>query len=228
MKMIQDFHSKYYRAENLTIILIGQISPAEVFQSIQSIEKRIENYDYSKFIEFNRPWKRSSNIPKLEKSINKYIAFPSDDEECGSVTIAWRGPTIITENLKIYTIKILLRYLTETPVSPLYREFIENKDPYAGSILFNLKENLETLIALIFQNVPIEKIEMISIKFMEILKNLRESKTELIDMQRIYNLIDKETINILNELENNSIEIVTNLIKLDSIYGNSIEDVSLI
>jgi len=40
--------------------------------------------------DYERPWQ--SQVPPLEQSVDIVEKFPSDEEENGMVTVAWRGP----------------------------------------------------------------------------------------------------------------------------------------
>lgn len=67
---------------------------------------------------------------------------------------------------------MLLRYLSDTSVSPLQREFVEIPDPYASMVSFNINENSESLLYFTFENVPMDKIDLIDAKLKVILANI--------------------------------------------------------
>lgn len=117
-----------------------------------------------------KPWQ--TPVPPLEKSANVRIVYPSDEEDCGLVTVGWRGPLCTTDNFTLTACSVLLRYLSDTSISPLQREFVEIPDPYASMVSFNIIENSESLLYFTFENVPMEKIDMIDAKLNAILANI--------------------------------------------------------
>lgn len=88
--------------------------------------------------------------------------------------MGWRGPLCASENLKLTACSVLLRYLSDTSVSPLQREFVEIADPYASQVAFNIYENSESFLHFTFENVPMNKIDLIPDKLHTILKNVAE------------------------------------------------------
>lgn len=119
-----------------------------------------------------RPWQ--TPVPPFGESVNKRVDYPADEEDCGLFNIGWRGPKCTTENLKLTSCSVLMRYLSDTSVSPLQREFVEIPDPFASQISFNINENTESLIYFTFENVPLDKMEEILPKLQSILQNIAE------------------------------------------------------
>lgn len=73
-------------------------------------------------------------MPPLPASKDLVIKYPSDDESNGIFTAAWRGPSSVKDVYTLATSFTLLKYLTETSVSPLQKEFVEIPDPYASKV----------------------------------------------------------------------------------------------
>lgn len=121
-----------------------------------------------------RPWQ--TPVPSLTESKDVRILYPADEEDCGLVSVGWRGPMPTIDNLKLTACSVLLRYLSDTSVSPLQREFIEIADPYASQISFNISENSESLLYFLFESVPMEKVDLISPKLMNILQNIADGR----------------------------------------------------
>lgn len=109
--------------------------------------------------EFTRPWQ--TPIKPLAKSENVKILYPASEEDCGLIFVGWRGPKCAQENLKLTACSVLLRYLSDTSVSPLQRDLVEIDDPYASNISYNIVENYESLLYFSFENVPLEKVELV-------------------------------------------------------------------
>lgn len=81
---------------------------------------------------FERPWQ--SPLPPLESSKDLSIKYPSDDEENGLYSMAWRGPSCVTDLYTVTACSLLLKYFTENSVSPLPKAFVEIDDPYASKV----------------------------------------------------------------------------------------------
>lgn len=134
-----------------------------------------------------RPW--TTPVPPLTKSENIRIKYPSDEEDCGIVNFAWRGPLCTVENLKLTACSVLLRYLSDTSVSPLQREFVEIPDPYASQISFGITENWVSLLYFSFENVPMEKIDLVDDKLRGILENIANREMALVFDEYFINII---------------------------------------
>ncbi|PVD22506.1 hypothetical protein C0Q70_18320 [Pomacea canaliculata] len=87
-KVVCDYHQQFYRPENLCLIITGAVQPEEVFEALKPVEEKLKKKGPRP--PFERPWQ--SPVPPLEKSSEKVVVYPSDDEEYGLVTISWRGP----------------------------------------------------------------------------------------------------------------------------------------
>ena len=77
-------------------------------------------------------------IPSFTSKVVKEVPYPSDEESNGMVHIGWRGPQdpelSASSQLKaIFTIIVLMEYLTESAISPLKAAFVECDDPYAST-----------------------------------------------------------------------------------------------
>lgn len=218
-KKIKEYHAAFYRPENLYVIITGKVDKDDVFAALQTVEESIVKH--GALPPFERPWQ--TPVPPLTKSVNTKILYPSDEEDCGLVNIGWRGPKASTEDLLLTANNILLRYLSVTSVSPLYREFIEIDDPYASKLSCDIMENSESLLYISFNNVPIKKVDLVFDKLMSVLKNISDGG-EKIDMVRMRNVIDKQIMESLSSLENQPHDAVTFLVIGNVLYGNDTND----
>jgi len=175
---VRNYHSAFYRPENLTLIITGPVKVEDVAKALELFEKRI--LSKPKKPTFVKPWR--TPVSPLTKSINKKIVYPSDCEDCGLVHLGWRGPNCINDIIGLTACSMLLRYLAETSVSPLQRELIEISDPYASHVSFNIIENFESIIYFSFENVPLEKVDLVYDKaksgFRKNFKRRRENRYE--------------------------------------------------
>lgn len=177
---VKNYHRDFYRADNLCLIITGNVDAEDVFKAIKPFEDKIKSKPA--LPSMIRPW--MSPVPPLEDDIvEKRVLFPTEDESVGSVTIGWRGPSV-NDYYEIQAIKMLFNYLTDTPVAPLQRDMVEIEDPFCGDIDFSFYENKETAISLSAENVPKENLDEIKDKVMEILSGISCGKEEF-DLERM-------------------------------------------
>lgn len=117
-----------------------------------------------------------SPVEPLFESVNKRIVYPSDEEDCGIVYVGWRGPNASTEILTLTACSTLLRYLSETSVSPLQREMVEINNPYASTVSYNIIENLVSTMYFSFENVPLQMVDGVYNKMVSTLQNIANGK----------------------------------------------------
>ncbi|PSN43334.1 hypothetical protein C0J52_14179 [Blattella germanica] len=216
---VRNFHKEFYRPENLTLIIAGQVKPDEVFQALAPIEDKIVSKGNRG--QYTRPWQ--TPVPALTNSEDIKVPYPCDEEDNGMVYIAWRGPSAVKELYRMSACLILLKYLTDTSVSPLQKEFVEIDDPYASKVSYSLAENSESMLYLMFENVPIEKIDLVKDRLIEVLKRIA-SGSEILDMKRLQTVIHRHILESLSHLENSPHETVAFMIIGDMLYGNTKED----
>lgn len=221
---VRAYHAEFYRPENLTVIIAGQIDIEEVALALEPIEQRILAKKSPSVAPFVRPWQ--TPVEPLLQPQNVGIEFPSDEEDCGIVSVGWRGPLCTAENLRLTACSLLLRYLSDTAVSPLQREMVEVADPYASQISFSICENLESFLYLTFESVPMEKIDAVPAKLEAVLRGIAEGR-EAIDMTRMRSILERNVLEYLNNLEGSPHDAVAFLVIGDTLYGNTEEDVSV-
>lgn len=81
---------------------------------------------------FTRPWQ--DPVPPLPDSLDQVVCYPCDEESNGIVSIAWRGPSAVSEQYMLSAAAIILKYLTDFSVAPLQKEFVEISDPFASKV----------------------------------------------------------------------------------------------
>lgn len=218
---VRQFHSEFYRPENLTLIITGQVNIDDVAKALEPFESRILSKEAK--APFQRPWQ--TPVEPLVESANKQIVYPSDSEDCGIVHVGWRGPNCTRENFKLTACSVLLRYLSENSVSPLQHELVEIPDPLASNVSYNIVENSESLIYFSFQNVPIEKIDLVHGKMQLVLTDIADGK-ENIDMERMRSLLERCILEYYSSMETSPHEAIAFPAVADALYGNTCEDVS--
>lgn len=220
---VRAYHKQFYRAENLTIIITGQVDAEAAFKSLDSVEKRI--LEKPKLPEFHRPWQ--TPVKPLEAAQDLKIVYPSDEEDSGLVYVGWRGPKSSTEQTKLTACSVLLRYLSHTSVSPLQQKFVEVEDPLASGISYSMMENTESLLYVEFECVPVDKIEAIKPKLMEQLQQLAKGGGTF-DMNRMKTIVEKMILESYVALEDTPHDSAAYVIIGDVLYGINQEDVSFV
>lgn len=95
--------------------------------------------------------------------------------------------------ISIAACSIILKYLTDTAVSPLQRDLVEIKDPFASRVCYSLIENSISALFVMLENVPIEKLDSVKGKVEEVFELIISGK-EAIDMPRLQSVINRQVL----------------------------------
>lgn len=220
IEKIRDYHSEYYRAENLAVIVAGQVTIEEVAKAMEPIEKKI-NETKGKKPPHRKPWQ--TPVKPLKETKDLKILFPSDEEECGLVYIGYLGPKATTEYETLTACYILMKYLCDTSVSPVQQSFIEIDDPFASRVSYNITENSTSLLFFSFENVPLDKIDFIYERLIQLLVDIANGKENL-DESRLRIVFEKYILERLSSLENSPHDDITFHILGDFLYADKEED----
>uniref|UniRef100_A0A1L8DTH1 Putative zn2+-dependent endopeptidase insulinase superfamily protein n=1 Tax=Nyssomyia neivai TaxID=330878 RepID=A0A1L8DTH1_9DIPT len=223
-KKVKDYHAAFYRPENLSIIVTGQVTIDELLRALKPVEERIVKKSQQLPIPFQRPWQ--TPVAPLSKCEDIKVLYPSDEEDCGLVFIAYRGPKCTVEHTTLTACAVLMRYLSDTSVSPLQRDLLEIDDPYASKVSYNIGENSETVLNFTYQNVPLSLVDDVYKKHRDVLKKIACGE-EKIDMIRMGNIIEKNILESWSCLEDNPHEAIAFLVIGDVLYGSTQEDFEL-
>ncbi|KAI8622487.1 hypothetical protein BC830DRAFT_1195746 [Chytriomyces sp. MP71] len=151
---IRSYHSLFYKPDAVTILICGSVNHQLIFDALKTVDLGITtllDYDSTTVddgIIFTLP---ASNTPAVPCEIET-VAFPSQDDFNGSCMFAWRGP-MSHDFRTIVGLDIVLRYLQDTSASPLYQAFVENDEPWAAEVDYDIKSYLQTAIVLYFSGV---------------------------------------------------------------------------
>lgn len=217
---VRAYHAGFYRPDNLHVIITGQIEPEDIFKALEPIEDKIMSK--GELPAFGRPWQ--TPVAPLAESKNVRIVYPADEEDCGLVNVAWRGPKATNEYEELTACSVLLRYLSDTSVSPLQREFVEIENPFASRVGYNIAENSESLLYISFENVPLDKVDAIHGKLKQVLEKLGK-REEKIDMKRMESVLERYILESLSNLESNPHDNVAFHVIGDVLYGAVEQDV---
>lgn len=220
IEKIRKYHSNYYRPENLSIVIAGQVTLEEVMKALAPIEAKIAKRKAS-YPPFVVPWQ--TPVSPLKESKDVKVLFPSDEEESGLVYIGFLGPKATTDYETLTACCLLLKYLTETSVSPIQQSFIELDEPFASRVNYNISENSTSLLYFTFENVPIDRIDLIYERFIQLLVDIANGKDKL-DEDRMKIVFEKYILERISSLENSPHDDIAYHIFGDVLYGKTQED----
>lgn len=122
--------------QNLTLIVAGRsLNPHKLLATLD--EKTIPTIVAHKQANGPKPkgWTRpfvesstASNPATIKKEVTEVVEFPEKDESVGELLLAWIGPPF-DDFVSDLALEVLGEYLTDSPVSPLYKEFVEVDEP---------------------------------------------------------------------------------------------------
>ena len=159
-----------------------------------------------------------SPLETIEKDSERTIQFPSEEEDFGRVSMGWRIPGKLSDVYKeIHALSILGSYLSSTSISPLKKTFVEIAEPLATDVDIDILMNAEAAITVDFENVPVDKIDVIEGKFKETLESVHQDG---LNMERIETIIRRMVLTRKTNLENSPHLIVPDPAVLDMLYGN--------
>lgn len=81
-------------------------------------------------------------------------------------------------------------------MSPLQRDLVEIKDPFASQVSYSLVENSVSALFVMLENVPMDKLDSVKGKVDEVF-NLIITEKEAIDLPRLQSVINRQVRVIL-------------------------------
>uniref|UniRef100_T1IR04 Presequence protease, mitochondrial n=1 Tax=Strigamia maritima TaxID=126957 RepID=T1IR04_STRMM len=214
---VKNYHSIFYRSENLGLAIAGQIDVCELLDTILKFEERIISSPPKP--EFIRPWQ--TQVPELPETVEQTVLFPCDEETNGIAVLAWRGPNC-KEIEKIEALEMLGEYLCDTSIAPLHKEFVEQDEPYCSGVSNSIITNSEVCIYFWFQDVPVSKLELVKEKLLSTLREIAIGKRSF-DLKRLQTLLYNQSIITLRSMESSPQGIITTQLILDFLYGGETE-----
>lgn len=212
-----DYHKKFYRPDNMAIIVAGQIDDKELIDVLNNFEKKLLTKNPERLKLSERPF--SKPISPLTENIEQTVYFPCDEEKTsnGLVQVAWRGPKI-ADLKQVIALDLLLYYLTDSSISPLHSHFI-NKMSYCNKISYRIEEFRESFASIDFLNAQLEHLDIIKSQLAQLIDDLIEKKIPF-DMNRMLNIIKMKISDIHDKLEDSPHETISQLCIGDFLYGN--------
>ncbi|KAL4219134.1 hypothetical protein ACF0H5_021716 [Mactra antiquata] len=212
------YHKEFYRPDNLSLIITGQVKAEQVFNMLQPLEKKI--LAKGSLPSFERPWQ--SPVPVLTESVEKVVLYPADDESNGIVLVGWRGPRA-KDIYEFESVNLLLNYMTDSAISPLQRDFVEIDDPFCSDVHGGMIENSVSSFYFKFENVLTEKLKDIFPRLTNVIQKL-STGTEKIDISRMKNIIHRKLLDALSCLEDEPHNKMATYLIGDFLFGDNQKD----
>jgi len=219
-EQVRKYHEKYYRPENLCVIVIGSVNTEELLSTLQITENKI----ISKRLEhnwqqrpFERPWKDPiPPMPPLENQVIS-ITFPADDESSGSLYLGWRGPRW-NDFQVIAAIDVMHTYLTGGASSPLHASLVDCEEPFCSGVHYSLLENKETAHIFVAEDASPQHFEDILHLYDQVMYSLFQKGS--LDMDRLRGLVHRAKVQFLSSLEESPENLAFPII-IDFLYDSS-------
>ena len=223
IQKVRDYHKRYYRLENLVLIVTGNINQHQIFKAIASMEEQIVKNESSDQGLFERPWQKPLQ-PIRKENNNIEHEFPSDDEDIGKVTIAFRLPNHITEDISILEPhSLLMEYLTSSKVSPLIAAFVETEDPLCYDVWFDLFMYSQPAYYLTFAKVPANRTGEVIPRLRKVIKQIIDGGPSEFDLSRLQRFIDRGMVKDQKFIENNLPSIFDEVVMYDMMHSTKKE-----
>ncbi|KAJ2465732.1 hypothetical protein GGI02_004606, partial [Coemansia sp. RSA 2322] len=144
---IVEYHRKYYDANNLTLVITGDLSDGftEVLQRLP--RDLVQSAGHSSRSPID------CSLPPVDQPQCRHVPFPSVDTDTGSVGFGWRGPPS-SDAETVVAVTMLLEYLGDNPSSPLKQRFVERPLPLASDVSIEVTDTIPSTIVMHFSGVP--------------------------------------------------------------------------
>jgi Zn-dependent M16 (insulinase) family peptidase len=136
LSIVREYHAGSYVPQNLTLIVVGRsLDPQKLLATLEA--KTIPTIVAHQQANGPHPagWKRpfvesstASNPPSIPEDRTEIVEFPEKDESVGEIMLSWIGVPA-SDFVQDLALEVLGEYLTDSAVSPLYKEFVEIDEP---------------------------------------------------------------------------------------------------
>ena len=213
---IRDYHKAYYRADNLAVLVTGQV-PIKAL--LESLRPTVESCKALNLKPFPQPFGEKVQLPK--ENIKKEIEFPGEDEDKGAmVQFAWHGPGA-GDLLDDAAYNILLKYLTHESVAPFIKKFVDAEPAYAGEVGPSACQQTVNRYEINFYNVTVKEMKKRDIEkeVIDLFKELVDKNGDQIDIERIRSILDQKERRLLSNLEGAPHEVMMDMLHTEFLYG---------
>lgn len=208
---IKKFHHENYRADNLSVIITGDVDPAELVEVMTEFDYSLPDMQTG----IPRPFVDSKiqDGPLVEKKSSTF-QFPDKDESSGLVELSWIGPPA-TDYISNTALYVLGSYFTLTGVGKLQLALLDVADPLATEVMFYTDDYLRAALHFCLTGVPVERLAGAGEEVMNVI--IKEA--ENVDMALMKDCIDRRRDKFLLNAENDPSTFA--YIAIDAfLYGN--------
>ncbi|KAK0569478.1 hypothetical protein OC861_000851 [Tilletia horrida] len=244
---IRDYHKSHYASHNAAVVICGPLDRATLLKTLDSVDKSLVAHGQTHGSAGPPGWKRPflettsavapvidgshkpshANAQEGEVDLGAHkrdplrrkaeVAFPEKDESMGELQIVWMGPAL-GEWLEYDALDTLSTYLTDSAVSLLSKAFIERDDPLCTNIYFGSNDRAGKVTTFAYlSSVPTQALDDLDVKLVEV---LQKHIDEGIDMDRMKTVLDRDRLQLLNDLESRPADTLADLLQRDFLYGN--------
>ena len=224
IQKVRDYHKKYYRPENLVLIITGNIHQQQIFKKIASIEEKILDKELLNRGLFKRPWLKPLQEPIGKEGNHIVHEFPSDDESIGVVYLGFRLSNHITEDISMMeSYYLLMKYLISSKASPLTSAFVESEDPLCYNVGSETDLYSQLVYLLVFHKVPVNRTGEVIPRLRKVIKQIIDNGPSGFDLSRLRSYIDKEEVRNQEMIENNLPYLLRQVAVTDLLYSTQKE-----
>ncbi|EJU02584.1 hypothetical protein DACRYDRAFT_21645 [Dacryopinax primogenitus] len=220
---IRKYHSTYYAPHNLCVIMMGRLSTKDLLNVLQSqVEPRIIAHGQA---HGPRPpgWKRPFMETKtaepfsLGKGKLETVEFPEQDESVGEACVSWIGPKA-DDFVNQQALDILGTYLTDSPVAPLTKAFVETASPLCTGVY--ISDSMRATITTLDMYMTAVPTELLSTIQGRVNEELQKIVAAGIDMERMGMILRRERRRLADSLETSTSDVFLSSVIDDFLYGD--------
>ncbi|XP_020299300.1 uncharacterized protein C05D11.1-like, partial [Pseudomyrmex gracilis] len=223
LEKVKQFHEKFYRPENFTVLIMGKIEHCKIFQALLPLEKKLSLKKKNDI--FKRPWQTSIN--QLTENVIVDVELPCSEKTNAEVYVAWRGPSVVTQMYEYHGCKLLVKYIVllfnakqlwmERSMPELYNENI-----LPVNIKYDFFIHSVSILRVRFSNV-LGRIDLIK---QSLDNEISKLCTTSIDMKIIRKLIRNIILERQCKLKSNPHAIIQQSVFDHIVYGNTNDDLN--
>ncbi|BGP04467.1 hypothetical protein JCM10049v2_000268 [Rhodotorula toruloides] len=221
---IRDFHAQRYVPQNITLIVTGRsLNPTNLLNTLtEKVLPSIVAHGQAKGRKpagWVRPFVESStaaNPPKLTEDRIEMVEFPEKTEDVGELMLSWIGVPH-DDFLNDLALEVIGLYLTDSAVSPLSKKFIEVDEPSCTDITFYASSDNPSIITSYLSSVPVAELETLPGRFRKALARAVDD----IDMDRMKTVLERQKLQVLESMETDASDTITNVVVSDGIWGRA-------
>jgi predicted Zn-dependent peptidase len=176
-QQMRDFHSSWYRPENMTAVAIGNLPTDELIDIVSSNFKPINSHLVSSVGE------RSNFVPEANFSEVVRREYVDEQLQQARLILFWRVPGM--EDLaQTYPLDVLAAILGQGKVSRLFRDLREERGLVTSIGASNMTQGVQGIFYISAQ-LPAENIKIVEEAILEHIKKIQNESVPASDLARV-------------------------------------------